>query len=160
LKKYALNNITDFTDAGFLSKIFTNEVSDWLRFYQVKLHDIKTLRKDSAIKHGKEKLFIDWSQLPHSTKMLSMVPCLPNDTVNAKRVITFSLKELRKEPNVNVTNTTLDFIKNTSCTYNLEKYTANKISVLFKSDVESVEANPIKDFLNMISHECGQYPAI
>ncbi len=143
LKKYPLTSIHQFSDTGFLSGILHDEVTNWLTFYQVKLHDIKQYRKDVAIKKGKEKPFIFWDRLPVSCLSLETIEYFPNELLNAKKSITFALREIMKDPKVQTTYQTITYIYNIASQYNLHRFTSNKINFLYKDQQLTDQTHPI-----------------
>lgn len=139
LKKYNLKDISDFFDAGFIAKLFQIETEKWLRFYKVKLQDIKDLRKDKAIQKGKEIHYIMWNKLPSTTIKIDTIQNLPEERINAKKNITFSIEQIRKNPKSNVTHTHIDYIATISGVFGLNDFVFTKIddkfpNILFDKD--------------------------
>ncbi len=132
LKKYKFNTIHEFGSCHLMTQLIHDEVQDWLKFYKVKLVDIKTKRKDVALRKAKELEYVKWSKLPNTSYPLETITIFPNDMLNAKKSITFALKELRKNPNANDTYQTFDYIMNVTMRYNLENYLTAKIKYIFK----------------------------
>jgi hypothetical protein len=153
LKKYEFSSIHEFNDARFLSRIFFAEVSDWLKIYQVKLNDIKSHRKDVAIKKGTEIQYIKWNELPDCMMPLDTIPLLPNEILNAKKSITFALREIRSEHAVNCTSNTITYIHNITNQYNLHGYTQTKINFLFKDIIPFSQDHPIDILLQSLKNE-------
>jgi hypothetical protein len=147
IKKYIINSISDLT-AGLLSEILRKEVTDWLKFYRVKLKDIKRLRKDIALqKSGKEIEFIKWQYLPKSTIGLNHSDYTGKPIFNAKRSITFSINELSKFDGVyNTHNTNVQFIENIMDNYGLYSFTLSKVDEVIKR-LNEPETNPLYGYL-------------
>lgn len=131
LKKYDFKSISDLFDAGYLVQLLRQETIDWLKFYKVKLRDIKSQRKEKAIQKGKEINFIKWSRLPSTTKSLDMVEYLPDEHLNAKKSLTFSLEQIRKDPASTTTKIHIEYITTISSDFGLENYVLNKINEKF-----------------------------
>lgn len=143
LKKYQFNTIHDFRDAGLLSKILFAEVHTWLRFYQVRLDDILHHRKDIAVRRGKERAFIAWEKLPQSTQPLNTIEILPNDLINAKKTITFTLRQMSRSITTDNTDTMIKYVYNIAKQFKLQAFTNNRINILYNHHLPDDEAHPI-----------------
>jgi hypothetical protein len=131
LKKYDFKSISDLFDVGYLVKLLRQETIDWLKIYKVKLRDIKSQRKEKAILKGKEIEYIKWGKLPTTAKTLNVITHLPAEINNAKRTITFSIEQIRKDPTASTTETHINFITSISHGFDLESYVENKINEKF-----------------------------
>jgi|LSQX01.2.fsa_nt_gb hypothetical protein len=131
LKKYNLKNPADLFDTGYLGELLRQETIYWLKIYKVKLRDIKSQRKEKAISKGKEIEYIKWSKLPSTTKPLDMVEYLPDERLNAKKSLTFSLEQIRKDPTSTATQSHINHITTISSDFGLENYVLNKINEKF-----------------------------
>lgn len=146
LKKYKVDSISDLLDVKFLTQIFKEETFDWLKFYKVSLRDAKTLRKDKAIKKGKELKYIKWNKLPVLTKTLEKIKHLPNEQVNAKKSITFSIEQIRKNDDHISTTTHVNYIKTIVNDFELQSYVLNKINEKFPNIIFE-DNHPIKTLI-------------
>jgi len=148
LKKYRYNSFNDFCNPEFIGKILYDEVTPWLKFYQVSLKDSKIYRKDIAISHGKEKVFIHWNKVPKTTIQLEKVNHISDGIHEAKRVVTHTISEILKEYSTDSTNTLIDFIEVTTTKYQIFVSTIRKIETAIKESPSfSVEFNSLIDRL-------------
>ncbi len=134
LRKYKVNSLHDFCDAGFLGKIIFEEVHDWLKFYQVSLQDAKKHRKDIAIKHGKEKPFLIWHKLPKSTIQLEKIIIPRNGIHEAKRAITYTISKINKGNNVSCTDTFIKFVEVTTTEHGLHSHSIAKVKAAIREN--------------------------
>lgn len=134
LKKYKVSSFNDFCDAGYLGKILADEVHNWLKFYQVSLTDIKTHRKDIALKKGKELKFIFWDKVPQTTIQLEKVNCVSDGIQEAKRSITHVIGEIQKGYTIDSTETLIKFVEATTTEYQIFNHTGTKIKAAINNN--------------------------
>jgi len=151
LKKYQLSSFDDFCNPEFLGRLFYDEVHDWSKFYHVRLKDYTKYRKSIAIKKGRELTFIHWNRLPKTSTPLVTYTSEPNDICNAKRAVTFSLKEILKNKNCTSTENKIRFIQDTTIEHNLFKDTNAKINDILKN--EPTENDAIRFLLDWITEQ-------
>ena len=148
LKKYRINSFNDFCDAGYIGKILVDEVQNWLRFYQVRLNDIRSHRKDIAIRKGKELKFIHWDKVPQTTIQLEKVNYVSDGIQEAKRSVTHTIGEIQKGYTVDATETLVKFIEATTTEYQIFNHTIKKIKIAIKDNPTAIiELNYLMDRL-------------
>lgn len=129
LRKYNITQLNTLDDIKFIGSIFKDEVEGWLKMYQVKKRDIKTHRKDIAIKKGKELKIFKWNHIPHESFGLKLMDVHPNKEHQAKRTVSFSLDHLISmyPNNCSTSGNTVNYIQTVTSNYDLDYFTSNKI---------------------------------
>ncbi len=135
LHKYNINNLSMLLDSSFISNIFHDEVKDWLVFYRVKKKDMLECKKETAIRRGHVIRYIKWNKLPRARKALLKNDYVSNSTItNAKRSITYELKEVLKNKQNKYNKDRIRLIKLNMTQYKLESYVDAKLDCYSLND--------------------------
>lgn len=149
LSKYKISSFDKLCDAGYLGKIFIEEVNNWMKFYQVSLTHVQSYRKDIAIRKGKELKFILWDKLPKTIIPLEKCSIVSDGIHEAKRVVTHTIGEILKEYSVDSTHCLINFVEATATEYKIYGHTIKKI--ISATNGNPVKKDELKSLLNRLS---------
>lgn len=129
LRKYNITQLNTLANIKFIGSIFKAEVESWFKMYQVKKRDIKTHRKDIAIKKGKELKLFKWNHIPQELLGLQLNEIEPNQEHQAKRSLSFNLGYLidNYPNNSSISGNTVGCIQSVSDNFDLDHFTSKKI---------------------------------
>ncbi len=135
LKKYPIPHLGKLQDIKFITTIFYTEISRWFKLYSsVRKKNMENMKKESALKSGHQFTMFHWNRLPDRILLINKYEYVSDTTlVNCKRSISFTLKEIKNNPDKEMTYE-IEVIKNYTNSYHLQIFTMNKIGEIFKDD--------------------------